>query len=148
MILKSTRQKNWPLYPGSNLAKHISFQLVVIPERKNKIAKDEKQFENSDNKRQNLAIEKVEKSSGIQPFLFTPEEWPEDATTQMIKTTESRNKLKTKMNILSGDETPEQLMFYLKNFKDKILKNTVFTASEKLAVLRQIVNMEVQIIMS
>ena len=52
------------------------------------------------------------------------------------------------MNILKGDETPEQLMIYLKNFEDKILENTVSTAPEKLAILRQIVDMEAQTIVS
>ena len=50
---------------------------------------------------------KVEKSSGIQPFLFTPEEWPKDAPEQIIETTEGRNRLKSKMKVLSGNETPE-----------------------------------------
>ena len=52
------------------------------------------------------------------------------------------------MNVLVGDETPEHLMIYLKNFEDKILKNTVLTAPEKFAILKRIVDKEVQTIVS
>ena len=44
--------------------------------------KDKSDRRDSDKKK------KVEKSSGIQPFLFTPEEWPKDAPEQIIETTE------------------------------------------------------------
>ena len=91
---------------------------------------------------------KVEKSSGIQPFLFTPEEWPKDAPEQIIETTEGRNRLKSKMKGLSGNKTLEQLMMYLKNYEDKIYKNAVLTAPEKLAILKRIVDKEVQTIVS
>ena len=87
---------------------------------------------------------KVEKSSGIQPFLFTPEEWPKDVPEQIIETTEGRNRLKSKMKVLSGNETPEQLMMYLKNYEDKIYKNAVLTPLEKLAILKRIVDKEGQ----
>ena len=56
-------------------------------------------FSNNNNKKV------VERSSGIIPFLFTPEEWPKDVPTQIIETTESGNKLKTKMDIFQGDKT-------------------------------------------
>ena len=39
-------------------------------------------------------------------------------------------------------------MIYLKNFQDKIYKNSVLTALEKLAILKQIVDKEVQKIVS
>ena len=86
----------------------------------------------SDNGTQNQVNKEVKKSNGIQPFLFTPKERPNDVPTQIIKTTEERIKLKIKMNILQGDETPEQLTVYLKNFQDKIYKKIFLTAPEKL----------------
>ena len=91
---------------------------------------------------------KVEKSSGIQPFLFTPEEWPKNAAEQIIETTEGRNRLKSKMKVLSGNKTPEQLMMYLKNFEDKIYKNALLTSPEKFTILKQIVDKEAQTIVS
>lgn len=81
-------------------------------------------------------------------FIYTPENWLENAKTQVIKTAEGRNKLKSKMNMLSGDQTPEQLMIYLKDFDDKIRKITALTAPEKLDILRPLVNMEEQKIVS
>ena len=52
------------------------------------------------------------------------------------------------MKILSGTETPEQLMMYLKNFEDKIYKNIKLTAPEKFAILKRIVDKEAQTIVS
>ena len=52
------------------------------------------------------------------------------------------------MKVLSGNETPEQLMMYLKNFEDKIYKNAVLTAQEKFAILKRIVDKEAQTIVS
>ena len=57
------------------------------------------------------------KQSGMTPFVYAPKEFPEDASTQIIETTEGRNKLKSKMRILNGDEVPEQLMIWL-SFSD------------------------------
>ena len=57
------------------------------------------------------------KRSGISPFLYTPEVWPDDAATQNIETTENGNKLKSKMRVLKGDETPEQYMIWLKDYE-------------------------------
>jgi len=51
-----------------------------------------------------------EKRSGMTPFIYAPEEFPEDAATQMIETTENASKLKSKMHLLNGDEVPGQLM--------------------------------------
>ena len=48
--------------------------------------------------------------SGISPFIHMPEEFPEDAATQMIETTENGSKLKSKMHLLIGDKVPEQLL--------------------------------------
>ena len=83
---------------------------------------------------------KIRCSSGIEPFLYTVEVWPDNASTQILKTTEGRNKLDNKMYILQGDEISEQLMIYLKNYDDKINKSVSLTTLEKLAFLKQIVN--------
>ena len=63
------------------------------------------------------------KRSGILPFLYVPEVWPDDAATQNIETTENGSKLKSKMKVLEGDEVPEQFMIWLKDYEDKIIKN-------------------------
>ena len=63
-----------------------------------------------------------DKRSGMSPFIYAPGEFPEDASTQTIETTEGRNKLKSKMHILNGNEVPKQLMIWLKDLEDKILR--------------------------
>ena len=88
------------------------------------------------------------KRSGISPFLYTPEVWPDDAATQNIETTENGNKLKSKMRVLEGDETPEQYMIWLKDYEDKIMKNVSLSAPAKLAFLRRLVDFEAQTILS
>ena len=52
------------------------------------------------------------------------------------------------MKVLSGNKTPEQLMMFLKNYEDKIYKNAVLSALEKLAILERIVDKEAQTIVS
>ena len=52
------------------------------------------------------------------------------------------------MRVLNGDKMPEQLMIWLKDLGDKILKNAVLTEPEKLAILRRLVDMEAQTILS
>ena len=71
------------------------------------MAKGRNSSDNRDSSSSNNKKKKVVKSSDIQPFLSTPEEWPKDAATQKIETTEGRNRLKLKMNVLVGDEWPE-----------------------------------------
>ena len=68
-------------------------------------------------------------------FIYTPEEFLEDAATQVIETTENGNNFKSKMHLLNGDELPEQLMIWLKDLEDKILKNISLTTPAKLAIL-------------
>ena len=80
----------------------------------------------------------------MSPFIYTPEEFPEDAKTQVIETTE----LKSKINILNGNKTSEQLMIWLKDLEDKILKNTTLTAWEQLAILQLLVDIKAQTIAS
>ena len=92
-------------------------------------------------------LDKV-KRSGISPFLYTPEAFPEDHPTQNIETTENGSKLKSKMRVLEGDEQPKQLMLWLKDYKDKILNNEVLKAPGKLAILRRLVDEEAQTILS
>ena len=53
-----------------------------------------------------------------------------------------------KMFILQGNETPEQLMIYLKNYDDKIYNNVSLTPLKKLAFLKRIIDKEVQTIVS
>ena len=67
-----------------------------------------------DSKKDETDVKKkmVERSSGIKPFLYIAEDWPKDAPTQLLKTTEGRNKMDSKMFILQGNETPKQLMIY------------------------------------
>ena len=139
-ILLSTRQKNWLSTPQKE--KQVSFQLqknnTIKYNSNNKknatVAKSRNKSDNRDSDKK----KKVEKSSGIQPFLFTPEEQAKDAPEQIIETTEGRNRLKSKMKVLSGNETSEQLMMYLKNYEDKIYKNVVLTAPEKFAILKRL----------
>ena len=88
------------------------------------------------------------KRNGISPFLYTPEEFPEDSAMQNIETTENGSKLKSKMGVLNGDEVPEQLMIWCKAIEDKVLKNEVLNALGKLVILQRLVDMEAQTILS
>ena len=102
-ILRSTRQNKWLSTPHNQ--KKVSFQLQSnnnLNKQESTMAKTKDKSDRSSDKKK-----KVEKSSGIQPFLFTAEEWPKDAPEQIIETTEGRNRLKSKMKVLSGNETPE-----------------------------------------
>ena len=92
-------------------------------------------------------LDKV-KRSGISPFLYTPEAFPDDHPTQNIETTENGSKIKTKMRVLEGNEAPEQYMIWLKDYEDKILANEVLRAPAKLAMLRRLVDEEAQTILS
>ena len=87
------------------------------------------------------------KQSGISPFLYTPEVFPDDVATQNIETTENGSKLKSKMEVLDGHKVPEQLMIWCKDLEDKVLKNEVLTEPGKLAIFRRLVNFEAQIIL-
>ena len=88
------------------------------------------------------------KRSGILPFLYTPEVWPDDAAMQNIETTENGSKLKSKIRVLEGDEVPEQFMIWLKDLEDKVIKNIVLSAAGKQAILRRLVDFEAQTILS
>ena len=85
---------------------------------------------------------KLERSSGIKPLLYVVEEWPEDAPLQILKTTEGHQQVTTDMLILHGNESPEQLMIYLKSYEARITMNMLLTPLEKLAFLKRIVNKE------
>ena len=88
-----------------------------------------------------VKIDKLDskKQSGITPFLYTPEAWPEDAATQNIETTENGNKLKSKMRVIEGDKVPEQYMIWLKDYEDKIFNKLSLSAPAKLGFLRRLV---------
>ena len=132
-ILKSTRQKNWLSSPGKQVTFHRD------------IHKSEKQKEVT-----MVKIDKLDsnKRSGILPFLYTPEVFSDNVATQNIETTENGSKLKSKMKVLEGDEVPEQLMIWLKDLEDKVLKNEILKAPTKLAILQLLVAFEAQTILS
>ena len=136
LILKSTRQKNWLSIPGK---KCVTFHKSVIS-KKIKAEKREVTMVKSDK------LDKV-KRSGISPFLYTPEEFPEDQLTQNIETTENGSKLKSKMRVLEDNEQPEQYTIWLKDYEDKILANKVLKAPAKLAILRTLIDEEAQTIL-
>ena len=102
---KSTRHKKWLLNPR----KEVTFQLT-----QNDLYNEAKKFETETEKRRvtMVEIDKLDsnKRSGISPFLYTPEVWPDNAATQNIETTENGSKLTSKMRVLEGDKTPEQFM--------------------------------------
>ena len=52
------------------------------------------------------------------------------------------------MKVLEGDEVPEQLMIWLKDLEDKVLKNEILKAPAKLAILRRLVDFKAQTILS
>ena len=142
---KSTRHKNWLLNPSfENLSltpfkvKKIDKQVIFHITKKN------------GEKREVTMVGKLDQSkrSGISPFLYKAELFPEDAATQNIETTENGNKLKSKMNVLEGDETPEQLMIWFKDYNDKIMLNISLSAPAKLAFLRRLVSFEAQTILN
>ena len=126
-IIKSTRQKHWLLNPN----KEVTFQIPKLNGEKRTVTM--------------VKIDKLDsnKRSGISPFLYSPEVWPDDAATQNIETTENGSKLKSKMRVLEGDEVPEQFMVWLKDPEDKVLKNVVLSAPGTLAILRSLVDFEV-----
>ena len=79
-ILLLTRQKNWLSTPQKE--KHVSFQLQendTIKYNSNKQKATMAKTKDKSGNRDSDKKKKVKKSSGIQPFLFTPEEWPDDA---------------------------------------------------------------------
>ena len=89
-----------------------------------------------------VKIEKLDsnKRSGISPFLYVPKVFPDDVATQNIETTKNGSKLKSKMKVLEGDGVPGQLMIWIKDLEDKVLKNKVPKAPGKLAILRYLFN--------
>jgi hypothetical protein len=84
--------------------------------------------------------------TGYKPFLYEAEGWDTKAPSQILKTTENGNRLDNKMYILQGDETPEQLMLWIKNYDNKI--NVSLAPAARLTFLRRIVDKEAQTIVS
>ena len=140
-IIKSTRHKKWLLDPS----KEVTFQLTYNDLRNEaKVRKTETEI-------RRVAMVKDDnksKRSGVTPFLYKPEPWPEDAATQNIETTENGHKVKSKMRMLEGDEVPEQFMIWLMDFDDKINENEALTAEAKLGFLKRLVASEAQTILS
>jgi hypothetical protein len=91
-------------------------------------------------------VKKVHRISGFKPFLYDAECWETTAPSQTVKTTENGNRIDSKMYILQGDETPEQLMLWIKNYNDKI--NVSLAPAARLTFLRRIVDKEAQTIVS
>ena len=83
---------------------------------------------------------RVHRISGFKPFLYDAEEWDTKSPSQILKTTENGNRIDSKMFILQGDETPEQLMLWIKNYNDKI--NVSLAPAARLTFLRRIVDKE------
>ena len=103
-IIKSTRHKNWLTNPSlETLSLNPPNKQVTFHITKRNGEKREVTMVKTDK------LDRI-KRSGIAPFLYTPEAWPIDAATQNIETTENGSKLKSKMLVLEGDETPEQFM--------------------------------------
>ena len=75
---------------------------------------------------------RVHRISGFKPFLYDAECWDTAAPSQILKTTENGSKLDNKMYVLQGDETPEQLMLWIKNYNDKIGSNDSLTPAARL----------------
>ena len=149
-ILKSTRHKNWLSVPGE---KRVTFQFEIPKITGNKlrvlIPAQETTFEltmvKAANERNGLP---GNKRSGISPFIYSPETFPEDHPTQSIETTENGSKIKTKMHVLEGDEAPELFMDWLSDYEDKIFTNEVLKAPAKLSMMRRLVDGEAQTILS
>ena len=105
------RQKNWLSNP---ISKQVSFQFEILKKTVNVrqleviLEKKERKMGSNDKTKGRSFLK--EKRSGITPFIYKPKGFTEDAKTQVIETTEGRNKLESKMNILNGDAAPEQLM--------------------------------------
>ena len=91
---------------------------------------------------------RVHRISGFKPFLYDAEYWDTTAPSQILKTTENGGKLDNKMYVLQGDETPEQLVLWIKNYNDKIDSNVSLTPAARLTFLRRIVDKEAQTINS
>ena len=140
-LLRSTRHKNWLKSPSEleiGIEKLSLSPLFHIDKKSGGTRIVAMVKDTSDSK----------KRSGVTPFLYKPELWPEDAATQNIETTENGNKLKSKMRVLEGDEVPEQLMIWLEDYDDKIRNNVSLSAEAKLGFLKRLVASEAQSILS
>ena len=150
-ILKSTRQKNWLSIPGEKRRVTFQFEIPKITGSKLKVLLPAREttFEltmvKANNERNGLPSNK---RSGISPFIYSPETFPEDHPTQSIETTENGSKIKTLMHVLDGDEAPELFMEWLADYEDKIFTNEVLKAPAKLSMMRRLVNGEAQTILS
>ena len=83
--------------------------------------------------------------SGTKPFLWIREEWDDNVEKTTVKTDTGKVKIDSEMVILKGTETPEQFMFWLKDYEDKILHNTRTTNVDRVNVLKRIVQKEAQV---
>jgi hypothetical protein len=86
-----------------------------------------------------------QETSGTKPFLWTREKWDDNVEKTTVKTDTGKVKIDSEMVILNGTETPEQFMFWLKDYEDKILHNTRTTSVDGINVLKRIVSKEAQV---
>jgi hypothetical protein len=86
-----------------------------------------------------------QETSGTKPFLWIREEWDDNVEKTTVKTETGKVKIDSEMVILKGTETPEQFMFWFKDYEDKILHNTRTTNVDRVNVLKRIVSKEAQV---
>ena len=103
---------------------------------------------NFDMPKKDGTVWKLHRFNGIRLFLYETKTWDKKALTQIIKTTEGKSKLDNKMYVLQRDKTSEQLMLWLKNYDDKIKKNSSLSPAEKQAFLKCNVDKGAQTIVS
>jgi hypothetical protein len=87
----------------------------------------------------------IQETSGSKPFLYIREEWDDKVEKTTVKTS-GKVKIDSEMVILKGIETPEQLMFWLKDYEDKILHNDKTTVQDRVDILKRIVSKEAQVV--
>jgi hypothetical protein len=98
-----------------------------------------KSFAKYKNKKIKKAMTKFkQETSGSKPFLWTREEWDENAEKSMVKTETEKVKIDLEMVKLKGIEPPEQFMLWLKDYEDKILHNTKTTLLDRPNVLKNV----------
>lgn len=84
-------------------------------------------------------------SSGYQPFTYTMEQWDEKAQRTVVKLDSNKIKFDDKMIVLQGNETPELLLLWKKDYDDKIMSNKDLNWDQRIDVLGRIVTKEAQI---
>ena len=89
--------------------------------------------------------EQQRNSSGYQPFTYTMEQWDDKAQRTVVKLDSNKIKFDDKMIVLQGNETPELLLLWKKDYDDKIMSNKDLNWDQRIDVLGRIVAKEAQI---